>query len=82
MVEQYINQNSIKYEVAIEALGDKRQKIMQMIEAEKKASSSSEPLINFGNALLLALDDLQSYIKPEHLNAIEQILNKENFPLK
>lgn len=73
-----INSDSIKYEVALEILGQARQPFMNAIHEEKAKATPCAALIRFYEARLRALDELQDALSPSDMNAIEQILDKED----
>jgi hypothetical protein len=73
-----INTDSIKYEVALELLGQSRQPFMAAIRMEKERQTPSQALITYCEARLLAIDELQDDLEPSDMATIEQILDKDN----
>lgn len=72
-----INGDSIRYEVALEILGQERQPFMQALREEGAQETPCHALIQFFEARLRALDDLQAALRPTDLGAIEKVLEKE-----
>ncbi len=72
-----INGASIKYEVALDVLGGSRQPLMQMIRIEEAKAEPSKLFIEYCQARLLAIDELQDSLRLSDVGMIEHILNKE-----
>lgn len=73
-----INSNSIKYEVALEILGQERAPLMRAIRLENAKAAPCMALTQFFQARLHALDELQNELRPSDLDAIEMVLDKNN----
>lgn len=73
-----INSDSIKYEVALEILGQERQLLMGAIRQEKAKATPCVALVRFYETRMSALDELQDALRTSDLDAIEQILDKDN----
>lgn len=77
-----INNSGVDLEVALEVLGEKRQKIMRMMYAERNSDAPSSSMLKFCTAMLAAIDDFQDNLRPEEVGAISKILDKSNFPIQ
>lgn len=77
MLENIINADGIAFEVALEALGQGRQPFMQAITAERKKDKPSAVLIDYYEARIKALDNLQDSITPDDMDAVRRIFDKE-----
>jgi hypothetical protein len=73
-----INSESIQYEVALEVLGQDLQPLMHAITVEKEKESPSIVCLNYLNARLSALKELQSDLMATDKDTIESILDKNN----
>jgi hypothetical protein len=67
--------DGIKYEVALEVLGQGRQPFMNAIIEENNKATPSQPLINYCKARLSAIDDLQDELAPSDMDTIRLILD-------
>lgn len=77
-VDLGVNSDSIKFEVALETLGQERQPLMAAISQERAKASPSTVLIRFYEARMAALDELQDALRSEDLSAVGQILDPLN----
>ena len=73
-----INSDSIKYEVALEILGQERAPLMEAIRQEKAKTAPCVALIQFYEMRMSALAELQDALRTSDLDAIEQILDTGN----
>lgn len=73
-----INSASIKYEVALEILGQERQPFMETIRLEKAKAEPSAAFIRYCEMRLSALDELQESLRTTDLDTVERILDPEN----
>jgi hypothetical protein len=71
-----INTPSIKYEVALENLGQGRQPFMNAIREEKAKPRPSEAFIKYCEMRLAAIDEMLDELQPEDTDTIEKIINK------
>ena len=78
VVDLGINSTSIQYEVALEILGQERQPLMNAIRNEKAKPTPSAQIIQYFEARLAALDELQQNLRVADLSAIEQVLDPSN----
>lgn len=69
-----INSDSVAYEVALEALGQSRQSIMEVIALERSKSAPSAEFINYCEARLAAIDRLQDDLRPTDTDTVRRIL--------
>lgn len=73
-----LNSASIKYEVALEILGQERAPLMDAIRREQAKAIPCVALIRFYETRLSALGELQDALRTSDLDAIEQVLDKGN----
>lgn len=73
-----INSDSIKYEVALEVLGQDLQPFMQAIRLEKEKAKPSAAAITYFEIRIRAIDELQQELRPSDLDTINQILDSNN----
>jgi hypothetical protein len=73
-----INSESIQYEVALEVLGQDFQPLMRAIALENEKPNPSIACLNYLNARLNALKELQSDLMANDKDIIESILDKTN----
>ncbi|MCW5222953.1 antitoxin [Verminephrobacter aporrectodeae subsp. tuberculatae] len=69
---------SIRYEVALDILGESRQPFMRAIHEEKQKSEPSQVFIRYCETRLTAIDELQDDLRLNDLDTIERILTKGN----
>lgn len=79
MLDLGINNSAVAFEVALEALGQQRQKFMQAIAGEKQKPTPSAPLIRYCEQRLEAIDDLQDNLSPDDMDTVRRIL--DNAPI-
>lgn len=72
-----INNNSVKYEVALEVLGQDLQPFMEAIRLEKSRENPSAAAIKYFEMRMAAIDELQQELRQDP-EIIEKILDKEN----
>jgi hypothetical protein len=77
-VDLGINDAAIKYEVALEILGQERQPFMGAIRAERAKPAPSASMIRYCEMRLAALDELQGSLRAEDAETVTQILDKKN----
>ena len=73
-----INGDSMKYEVALEILGQERQPFMETIRLEKAKAEPSAAFVRYCEMRLSALDELQDSLRSTDRDTVEQILDPEN----
>lgn len=73
-----VNSDAIKYEVALEILGQERQPFMAALRAEREKASPSEPMIRYYEQRLAALDELQDTLRVEDTDSVNQICDPKN----
>ena len=73
-----INSGSIKYEVALEILGQELQPFMEAIRQEKGKAEPSQAFIRYCEMRMAALGELQDNLRTTDLGTIEGILEKNN----
>ena len=73
-----INSDSIKYEVALEILGQELQPFMEAIRQEKGKAEPSQAFIRYCEMRIAALGELQDTLRTTDLDTIEGILEKNN----
>jgi hypothetical protein len=69
-----LNSDSIAFEVAIEALGQSRQPLMQALAQERASSTPSAALIAYYAARLRTVDALQDELTPKDVDIVRRIL--------
>lgn len=69
-----INSDTVTYEVALEALGQSRQPIMQAIALEREKLAPSVDFIKYCEARLAAIDRLQDDLRPTDIETVRRIL--------
>lgn len=69
-----LNSDSIAFEVAIEALGQSRQCVMQALAQERESAEPSAALVAYYAARLRALDALQDELTPRDVRIVRRIL--------
>ena len=72
-----INSDSINYEVALEALGQSRQPLMEQLRLERLKAQPCQAYLDYCEARLEAIDQLQAELETEDLDIIAKILNNE-----
>lgn len=65
----------VRYEVALEVLGQGRQPIMSAIADERQKAQPSQPFIRYCEMRLEAIDELQDNLEPSDADTIERILD-------
>ncbi len=78
MIDLGINSDSIKYEVALEVLGQDLQPLMEAIRIEKEKAKPSTAAITYFEMRMRAIDELQQELRPTDLDTINQIHDKNN----
>lgn len=73
-----INDASIKYEVALGALGGDLQPFLEAIRLEKEKAKPSAAAITYFEMRMRAIDELQQELRPADLDTINQILDPNN----
>ena len=73
-----INSDSIKYEVALEILGQELQPFMDAIRQEKGKAEPSQAFIRYCEMRMAALGELQDSLRTTDLDMIEKILEIGN----
>ena len=73
-----INSDSIKYEVALEILGQELQPFMDAIRQEKGKAEPSQAFIRYCEMRMAALWELQDSLRTTDLDMIEKILEIGN----
>ena len=66
----------VRYEVALEVLGQGRQPIMSALEDERKKAAPSSAFVRYCEMRLDAIDELQDSLMPADTATIERILTK------
>ena len=74
-LELGLNSDSIKYEVALEKLGQSRQPWMAEIRLERAKATPSHAYLDYCTAQLAALDQLQSDLEPTDREVVTKILD-------
>lgn len=77
-IELGINGDSIKYEVALEVLGQDLQPFMEAIREEKEKDAPSAAAIAYFEMRIKAIDELQQALRLVDIDTIEQILDYNN----
>ena len=72
-----INNNSVKYEVALEVLGQDLQPFMEAIRLEKARAKPSAAAIKYFEMRMAAIDELQQELRQDP-EIIEKILDKKS----
>lgn len=72
-----INNDSIAFEVALEALGQSRQPFMQAIAQEGTKPAASAAFIRYCEARLAAIDALQDELQPSDMDTVRRILTRD-----
>jgi len=70
-----LNNDSIKYEVALEILGQNMQKYINTIADERSKEIFSQQLIDYCEACLTAIHILQDDLRVEDVTTVNMILN-------
>lgn len=65
----------VRYEVALEVLGQGRQPIMSALEDERKKAAPSSAFVRYCEMRLDAIDELQDSLMPADTATIERILD-------
>ncbi len=78
MIDLGINSDDIKYEVALEVLGQDLQPLMEAIRLQKARSKPSKAAIKYLEMRIAAIDELQQELRPADLDTINQILDPNN----
>jgi hypothetical protein len=73
-----INSDAIKYEVALEVLGQSLQPFARAIEVERSKAQPSAEFIRYCEMRMKAIDELQDELKPEDRATIDAILDPKN----
>lgn len=77
-IELGVNSDSIKYEVAIEILGQELQPFVSALASEREKAEPSSALIAYYLARINALRELQDTLEATDRDAIESILDASN----
>jgi hypothetical protein len=72
-----LNDESIKYEVALDVIGSKKQPFVQARYDEEKKENPSQILIDYYTNRLRALDDLREELDPNDKEIIYKLLSGE-----
>jgi hypothetical protein len=72
-----INSDSIGYEVALEALGQSRQPLLQAVARERAELAPSAAFIRYCEARLAAIDSLQDELTPTDRATVLRILGRD-----
>lgn len=75
-----INSQELNYEVALDALGRKRQPIMRAMYTERAKPTPSQAYIDYCRSVLAAIDDMQDSLLPSDVATIDAIL-RDNLAL-
>lgn len=67
----------VRYEVALEILGQGRQPIMTAIQEERKKAVPSEAFLQYCKMRLDAIDELQDNLLPTDTTTIQRILDRQ-----
>lgn len=78
-VDLVINDAAIKFEVALEILGQERQPFMAAIRAERTKPAPSQAMIRYCEMRLAALDELQGSLRTDDAGTVSQILDMKNW---
>lgn len=73
-----INSDSIKYEVALEILGQELQPFMEAIRQEKGKAEPSQAFIRYCEMRMAALGELQDSLRTTDRDTVEKILDAGN----
>ena len=73
-----LNSEAIKFEVALEILGQELQPFMAALRIEREQASPSAPMIRYYEQRLAALDELQGALRTTDARAINQIVDSSN----
>lgn len=73
-----LNGESIAFEVALEALGQSRQPVMQAIALERAKPAPSAAFIRYCETRLAAIDTLQQDLHPSDLDTVRRILARDS----
>ena len=73
-----VNSDSIKFEVAIEILGQELQPFVSALSLERAKPSPSPSLIGYYQARIEALRDFQEALDAADLDAINAVLDRAN----
>jgi hypothetical protein len=77
MLNLGINDASIKFEVALESLGQSRQPFMQAIHEERQKPVPEQVFIRYCEGRLRAIDELQDGLTPVDVGTIRRILDRD-----
>lgn len=77
-VDLGINSDSIKYEVALEILGQELQPFLEAIRLEMEKAEPSQAFIHFCEMRMAALRELQDNLRTTDVDTIERVLEKSN----
>lgn len=77
-VDLVINDAAIKFEVALEILGQERQPFMAALRAERTKPAPSQAMIRYCEMRLAALDELQGSLRTDDAGTVSQILDMKN----
>ena len=72
-----LNEDSIAYEVALDALGQSLQPLMQAIVQERAKPAPSVAFIRYCEARLAAIDSLQQDLHPTDMDTVRRILVRD-----
>jgi hypothetical protein len=78
MTKWQLDDVGIKYEVALEILGQEKQPFVNALWEERRKASPSEAVMAYCKARIAALDDLQESLRSNDAETIGQILDKNN----
>jgi len=73
-----INSEAIKYEVALEVLGQSLQPLARAIASERLKPLPSAAFIRYCEMRMRAIDELQDELQPDDLATIDAILDRSN----
>ena len=67
----------VRYEVALEVLGQSRQPFMQAIHEERQKAAPAQVFIRYCEMRLAAIDELQDELTPGDVDTIRSILERD-----
>lgn len=77
-IELGVNSDSIKFEVAIEILGQELQPFVSALAVERQKAAPSAALVGYYQARIDALREFQDVLDVADLDAINSILDRTN----
>jgi hypothetical protein len=72
-----INSDSIAHEVALEALGQSLQPLLQAVANERAKSAPSAAFLRYCEARIAAIDALQDELSPADTATVRRILSRD-----